>query len=430
MGNDVGRSMTIAELIEDGSITKHKDGNHGSNYPRVDEFGDDGVLFLTAKHLNDQTGRIDFASAPRLTHEKARKIKFGYLETNDVLLSHNATVGRVAIVPELEEDVLIGTSLTHFRLNIEKLVPRYLAAFFSGINFRNQLSSVMSHSTRNQVPISAQRKLKIVVPSLPLQQAIASILGSLDDKIELNRRMNETLDSMSRAIFENRFIDAVTVLTAAQEAELPVHWELKTVSEILADERGISVGVMYPGKHDPDGVPLIKAGDLSGGFLNRNPSFRVTPAKHREYRRTEFRGGEILMTLVGNLGQCAIVPPEMQGWNAARAVAVIRVADASSVAFVKQWLESRPIQDLMHAWANTTVQPTLNLKEIRKLPIFWPPDQVRSEFADAVEPMMLRVNANIRESSKLAALRDTLLPKLLSGELPIPDALKQAEAVL
>ncbi|MEY4587942.1 MAG: hypothetical protein RL497_18 [Pseudomonadota bacterium] len=181
MSVDTRSMTTIGQLIKDGVIVAHKDGNHGSNYPRANEFGDTGVPFLSAKLLDD-SGNIDFRCAPRLNIEKAKKITFGYIETDDVLLSHNATVGRVAVVPNINEKMLIGTSLTHFRLNKEKLLPEYLAAFFSGKNFQNQLAAVMSQTTRNQVPITSQRNLSIFVPRIEDQRCIANILGSLDKK--------------------------------------------------------------------------------------------------------------------------------------------------------------------------------------------------------------------------------------------------------
>ncbi len=199
-------TVTIEALIEEGVIAAHKDGNHGSNYPRASEFDDEGVPFLTAKLLDD-SGNIDLASAPRLSNEKADKFKFGFIETNDVLLSHNATVGRVAVVPELADRVLIGTSLTHYRLDESRLLPKYLAAYFSGVEFQNQLASVMSQTTRNQVPITSQRKLSVVVPPIEEQQRIAGMLGAFDDKIKLNRQINQTLEHIAQAIFKSWFVD-------------------------------------------------------------------------------------------------------------------------------------------------------------------------------------------------------------------------------
>src|SRR6266480_805364 len=157
-------TATIESLLQSGAITVHKDGNHGSDYPRVEEFGLKGVSFLTAKSLS--AGRVDIDGAPRLAEDKADKLRFGFLKPNDVLLSHNATVGRVAVVPKFNGRALIGTSLTSFRLNPTKLSPRYFAAYLSGIDFQQQLAAVMSQTTRNQVPITAQRRLHVVVPYL------------------------------------------------------------------------------------------------------------------------------------------------------------------------------------------------------------------------------------------------------------------------
>jgi type I restriction enzyme, S subunit len=79
---------------------------------------------------------------------------------------------------------------------------------------------------------------------------------------------------------------------------LPEDWGIVRVEELLSEDRGISVGVMYPGHHDPLGVPLIKAGDLAGSRINPRPEFRITQEKHHEYRRTTLAGNELLISLV------------------------------------------------------------------------------------------------------------------------------------
>ena len=123
------------------------------------------------------------------------------------------------------------------------------------------------------------------------------------------------------------------------------------------------------------------------------------------------------MTLVGNIGQCAIVPEKLKGWNAARAVGVIRLQNSEDTNFVHLALQSEPVQYLMQAWANTTVQPTLNLKEVRQLPVVFPPVEIRRAFTRLVAPIYDQVDRNQREMATLSALRDALLPELLSGEL-------------
>lgn len=197
-------------------------------------------------------------------------------------------------------------------------------------------------------------------------------------------------------------------LADAGVLELPGDWDVVEVGSLLSEDRGISVGVMYPGDHDPTGIPLIKAGDLNGSVINPNPPFRITREKHHEYRRTELEGGELVMTLVGNVGQCAVVPPKMRGWNVARAVAVMRLRDSSEAQFVQQCLLSQPLQHLMDVWCNTTVQATLNLREIKNLPLPWPPKATRDTIAEFGRALDAKIELNRRMNATLEAMARAL----------------------
>ena len=220
--------------------------------------------------------------------------------------------------------------------------------------------------------------------------------------------------------------------------ELPEDWDVIELGAILSEDRGISVGVMYPGEHVVDGVPLIKAGDLSGSIINPRPDFRISREKHHEYRRTELEGGELIMTLVGNVGQCAVVPPRMVGWNTARAVAVMRLRDPSEAHFVQQCLLSRPLQHLMDVWCNTTVQATLNLKEIRQLPLPWPPKPHRDAIASFGKALDDKIELNRRMNATLEAMARALFQSWFVDFDPVrakldgrkPDGLDKATAAL
>lgn len=201
---------------------------------------------------------------------------------------------------------------------------------------------------------------------------------------------------------------ALQILEEIGLGDLPNGWDIIRIEELLSEDRGISVGVMYPGDHDPTGTPLIKAGDLAGSRINPRPEFRITPEKHREYRRTQLEGGELLISLVGDVGRCAIVPTEMAGWNVARAIAVLRFADPTVAAFVRVFLMSAPLQHLMLAWATTTVQATLNLKEIRQIPLPWPPKEQRNAIADILGTLDEKIELNRRMNETLEAMARAL----------------------
>jgi type I restriction enzyme S subunit len=126
---------------------------------------------------------------------------------------------------------------------------------------------------------------------------------------------------------------------------------------------------MYPGTHTPGGVPLIKVGDIKGGIISSAPDFCISEEVNHEYRRSQLVGDELLITLVGNPGECVVVTPEMAGWNPARAIAAMKLKDSEFRTYVKTVLESAAGRHLIDSVLNTTVQKTLNLKDIRRLPI-------------------------------------------------------------
>ncbi|MBT3629743.1 MAG: restriction endonuclease subunit S [Candidatus Marinimicrobia bacterium] len=468
MGNKPWDISSISDLIEDGVITAHKDGNHGSNYPRVHEFGEKGVPFLTAKLL-DEGGRIELQSAKRLNFEKAKKITFGYIEEGDVLLSHNATVGRVAVVPELTEKVLIGTSLTHYRLDSTRLLPGYLAAYFRGRDFQNQLAAVMSLSTRNQVPITLQRKLNVVVPPISEQKSIAHILGTLDDKIELNRRMNETLEGMAQALFKRWFVDFDPVLDKAMDAGnpipepfqkraaarkqlgnkrklLPAHiakhfpdsfvfdeemgwipeeWEKKQVKDF-----GSIICGKTPSKsiknYYGDAIPFIKIPDMHNSVWITNTSDGLSLVGARSQAKKQIPENSICVSCIATIGKVVITSEDSHTNQQINSVVPHRKAFKYFLYFA--FLNMNKFLHDMASGGSATLN--LNTGNFSKIEILSPSYSVANAYYNSVDPLFQKMLANDVESKSLTNLRDALLPKLLSGELRVPDVEKLIEKAL
>lgn len=164
-----GLEPTSVQLLLDQEILLvHKDGNHGSNYPKKEEFGETGIPFLSAKAIDDG-GKIIPEAVEYLNEEKARSLKIGWIKAGDVLLSHNASVGKVALYGGEFGEALIGTSLTCYRPNPKFLTSAFLEFALKSLDFQHQLSANMSQTTRNQVPITAQKRLTLQIPSLAAQ---------------------------------------------------------------------------------------------------------------------------------------------------------------------------------------------------------------------------------------------------------------------
>lgn len=186
----------------------------------------------------------------------------------------------------------------------------------------------------------------------------------------------------------------------AAGGNVPEHWEFKTIDELLEHPKAISVGVMYPGSDSDGGVPLIKVSDVKNGAIASPPSFCISNKVDEEYKRTRLNGSELLLTLVGNPGDCVIVTDEMCGWNVARALAVIRLKDTQLRSWIRYVLASKPAQHLIEARLNTTVQKTLNLKDVREIGIPIPPKEERdliTKIIDSIEKKTL-INSQINQT--------------------------------
>ncbi len=173
---------------------------------------------------------------------------------------------------------------------------------------------------------------------------------------------------------------------------IPDAWEIVPLETLLRDNKSIAVGVMYPGPETPGGIPLIKVGDINQGAVPVKPSYCISPETNAEYKRTQLQGDELLITLVGNPGECVVVAPKMAGWNPARAIAVLRLRDSSIRVYLKTVLESAAGKHLIDAVLNTTVQKTLNLKDIKQLPIPIPKDRTikaLSAFSEAISDRII-----------------------------------------
>jgi type I restriction enzyme S subunit len=178
-GNSAQREFTIGELLDQGALLLHKDGNHGSSYPRAEDFSEVGVPFLSARCITGD-GLIDNSLIEMLRVDKAEKLRIGWISKSDVLLAHNASVGKVALYDGRFDRALIGTSLTAFRTNPEVLNSNFLTAALRSSEFQRQLEKNMGQTTRNQVPITAQRGLRVPLPPIELQSEFAFQVSAVE----------------------------------------------------------------------------------------------------------------------------------------------------------------------------------------------------------------------------------------------------------
>lgn len=187
-------------LLKKNYIHKIQDGNHGGQYPRSHEFSEHGLNYLSANNISDE-GVIDFESCPKLPLERANKLRIKPAIGGDVILTHNATIGRVTVIPDDYDEVVLSTSTTYYRLNSELIDRDYFVGYLRSHYFQRQLHRVMKQSTRDQVPITAQKKLLFIVPPLDKQAGFSELIGSFQDRLILLDDHISHFKSLHKTIF-------------------------------------------------------------------------------------------------------------------------------------------------------------------------------------------------------------------------------------
>ncbi len=449
------RTATVTELQRDG-ILLVEDGNHGEYRPRPDEFVETGVAFIRAADMDG--GRVLFNSAAKINERARQRITKGIGAPGDVLLSHKGTVGKVALVPDDAPNFVCSPQTTFWRTRDEQRLDRkYLYAFLRSAGFHAQLATRAGETDMAPyVSLTSQRGLSVTLPPLAEQRAIAHILGTLDDKIELNRRMSETLEAMSRTLFKSWFVDFDPVrakaegrdpglakpvadlfparLVDSELGEIPEGWTVGRLGGLADVEKGLS----YKGEGltDDGGLPMVNLGCFAGGGAFKAKNIKRYRGDFKE--RHLVSAGDLLVAntdMTQNriiLGSPALLPELGGGERFLFTHHTFAFRFKSGAERWRRYLYFTLLQpefrEVAEGFATGTTVLALPRDGLLNLALVLPPDPLLQAFERQVEVLLASADLQRRQSRTIAALRDTLLPKLISGELRASEAASLVEA--
>ncbi len=406
--------------------------NFGGPYP-----------FIT---IPDMDGRREIDTSARSLSEKgASVLRTCMLPPRAVMMSCIATIGRCGITTR--------PSFTNQQINSlicgPEADPTYVYYAFSQLGQALEAAGG-GGSVYTNVSKSRFEDIEIKLPPLPEQKAIARILGTLDDKIELNRRMNATLEAMARALFQSWFVDFDPVhakaadrqpagmdaqtaalfpysFQASELGEIPAGWKVQNLEEVA--ERvamgpfGSSIKVST---FVEEGIPVISGQHLHGIMLEDSTFNFVTEPHATQLHRANVQRGDVIFTHAGSIGQVAYIAETSQysRYVISQRQFFMRCAPAKmSPLYVVLYFKTPEGQHRLLANTSSTGVPSIArpVTYLRQLKLVIPPPEVLARFDELAGGWMRQISANLNQSRTLANLRNTLLPKLLSGELsPTP----------
>ena len=298
---------------------------------------------------------------------------------------------------------------------------KYLKPNFKMIAANKQTTG-LGHVTINDL-----KKIKIKLPPLAEQKRIASILSSFDDKIELNNKTNKILEEMAQTIFEEWFINfnfpnedgkpykkSGGEMIGSELGEIPKGWKIITIGDYAKLKSGFAFKNSW---WQNDGIPVIKIQNISSGNLNFEQCSFVSEDKYNIAESFRVNGGDLLISLTGSLGKFAIVPKLDKDALVNQRVGKFFLGEepVKKLPFLYGILNE--LRDLIVSLANGSVQQNISPTDIENVKIIFPSDKMLNKYNNLMQDVFYKIIFNQRENEKLSKIRDSLLPKLMAGEI-------------
>lgn len=436
--------------LEEASI-RLIDGDRGKNYPKQADFNHKGhCLFLSAKNVTS-TG-FQFSETVFIGEDKHNLLRAGTLNRHDIVLTTRGTIGNVALYDNTVDypTVRINSGMIIIRVDPAVWNPRFLYYVFTSDLVINQITSLTSGSAVPQLP--ARDLKKFVLPKIPLdvQDEIETIISALSDKLRLNHQINQTLEQLAQAIFKSWFVDfepvkakiaALEAGGSAADAELAA---MQTISgknsdqlqqmaskqpEKYAELR--ATAELFPSAMQeselgeiPEGWESVQVGDI---IQRLKPSKRYTKKQVSQYGNTPVfeQGAGILLGFHNDEpgfkasaedpvfifgDHTCVTHLSCQGFDISQNVIPLKGSIRPTVWSYYAILGKQTFQEYRRHWSEFAIKP-----------VTLPNQALCQRFSDTITDGLLLTESLGKESKELENIRDTLLPKLLSGDLTLPE---------
>lgn len=399
-------------------LTVDGKGSYGIGAPAV-PYQEDKLTYLRITDINDD-GSLNFSDLKSVDAEDAEKY---ILKENDIVFARTGnSTGRSYFYEKQHGTFVYAGFLIKFSLDPNKVNPRILKYYTHSKPYFDWVNSFDTGATRGNINAKTYGDMEIELPSRKVQDKIVSILSSLDRKIELNNKINADLEEMAQAIFKNWFVDFEPFkdgkFVDSELGMIPEGWKVGRADDFYQ----INIGKTPPRKEhkwfstnpaDKIWVSIANMGN-SGIFISDSSEYLIKEAVDR-HNIIMVPRNTILLSFKLTVGRVAIADKEL---TTNEAIARFILSDDKYMEYLYLYLKNFDYNSL---GSTSSIATAVNSKTIKGMQMLQPSDKIIDAFHIQVNPIFEKIRSLTKENSRLSLLRDTLLPRLMSGELEVPE---------
>lgn len=413
------------------------DGDRGKNYPNKKELFQTGhTLFLSNKNLHGDKLNVDLGEY--ISKEKDEALRQGKLVREDILMSTRGSVGNVGYFHKgiNANNIRINSGMIIFRNKDKELMNDYLYHLLKSPYCKNQYIELTSGSVQNQLPIRDLRNLKLLIPSIKEQNEIVNILGALENKIDNNNSIISNLEKLAQTLFKRWFVD----FEFPNENEEPYK---SSGGEMVGNEfgsipEGWAVGTASELFYFSPTTPL-KKGEITDyvEMKDLNSSAVISSWSKREFAGSgsKFMNGDTLLARItpclenGKIGFVDFMEEDATGWGSTEFITIRSKPGYSKT--LSYFFASNPEFKLfaIKNMNGSSGRQRVRYQTLEDYTTVIPPKDIIEKFTSITDVMINKMSILRYQIKNVENLRDTLLPKLLSGEIELPDETEVNEYV-
>ena len=407
--------------LEEISIGK---GTYGIGAPAI-PFDKNKRTYLRITDIKED-GTLNKDGLMSVEEEKADEY---LLAPNDIVFARTGnSTGRTYFYEESDGIFCYAGFLIKFTLNPNKVNPRILKYYTHSKAYYDWVHSFDTGGTRGNINAKTYGQMPVTLPSKERQDRIVEICKSLDDKIEVNKRINDNLEQQAQALFKSWFVDFEPFLSKEFSksdslfGDIPVGWSIVSIKDLpiyitdyVANGSFASLKENVRLYDKPNYAHFIRNTDLKA------ESYKIYVDKHSyEFlSKSVLEGGEIIISNVGDVGSVFLCPKLQKPMTLGNNIILLRPKNKYSMFYLYMLFKGNVGQHLIDGITGGSAQRKFNKTDFKSIKIMMPPVDILIKFDRIIKPIFSKIEKNSEEISRLELVRDTLLPKLMSGEVEI-----------